>query len=169
MRLKSVRVTGYKSFADATIELRPGFNVITGRNNSGKTALLEAISLSFQDKRRLSLDVLPTRTSAQPNPPRVEVVARMEASELKSLMPKLTELQVPEPATRPTSWIALLDEFVNRGTDIRASCGPGTTTHSAETVPHYGIGSGYANYVRDSNEWKIRDVAATQTGHNLVL
>jgi predicted ATP-binding protein involved in virulence len=43
VRIESFRVVNYKSFADSEeIRLEPGFNVIVGRNNVGKTALAEA-------------------------------------------------------------------------------------------------------------------------------
>lgn len=52
MYIKSFRVLNYKSFADTGDQiLTPGFNIILGKNNAGKTALLEAISLlPFGDK-----------------------------------------------------------------------------------------------------------------------
>jgi predicted ATPase len=43
MRIKQIRILNYKSFSDSEwIELAPGFNVIVGKNSSGKTALLES-------------------------------------------------------------------------------------------------------------------------------
>ncbi len=56
MHLSSFRVTNYKSFHDSEkVHFEPGFNVIVGRNNVGKTALSEAISLRFLDKPHRSL------------------------------------------------------------------------------------------------------------------
>jgi len=38
----------YKSFADSgVLTLKPGFNILTGQNNAGKTALLEGMGLRF--------------------------------------------------------------------------------------------------------------------------
>lgn len=45
IKLKTLQVKNFKSFQDVTIHLDPDFNVFTGVNNSGKTNLLEAISL----------------------------------------------------------------------------------------------------------------------------
>jgi len=45
MKLKTLTIRNFKSFQDVTIHLDPNFNVFTGVNNSGKTNLLEAISL----------------------------------------------------------------------------------------------------------------------------
>ena len=46
MHIKKLRIQNYKSFRDSGfMEFGPGFNVIVGQNNSGKTALLEALML----------------------------------------------------------------------------------------------------------------------------
>src|SRR5262249_1713510 len=44
MRVLSVQIVNYKSYGDSgPIWFGPGFNVLVGQNNSGKTALLEAL------------------------------------------------------------------------------------------------------------------------------
>lgn len=56
MYLSKIRVKDYKSFRDSgEIEFKPGINIIVGQNNSGKTALLEALSLRFESKPHKSL------------------------------------------------------------------------------------------------------------------
>ncbi|HCT39640.1 MAG TPA: hypothetical protein DF427_00365 [Moraxellaceae bacterium] len=46
MLIKSVEIKNYKSFLNSgEIKLSPGFNIIVGRNDAGKSALLEAISI----------------------------------------------------------------------------------------------------------------------------
>lgn len=45
MYISKFQVSNYKSFRDTVeITLTPGINIITGQNNVGKTALLEALS-----------------------------------------------------------------------------------------------------------------------------
>jgi hypothetical protein len=46
VRIKSIRIRNYKSYDDSHIDFATMFNVIVGQNNSGKTALLEALDLS---------------------------------------------------------------------------------------------------------------------------
>src|SRR5579862_3449975 len=47
MLINDFRIINYKSYRETEpIPLAPGFNVFIGKNNSGKTALLEALSLS---------------------------------------------------------------------------------------------------------------------------
>jgi AAA15 family ATPase/GTPase len=48
MMIKAFRIRNYKSFRDSNLqELGPGFNIVIGANNSGKTALTEALSTRF--------------------------------------------------------------------------------------------------------------------------
>ena len=48
MWLQTARIYNYKSFRDSgEIAFRPGFNVVVGQNNAGKTALIEALSGRF--------------------------------------------------------------------------------------------------------------------------
>ncbi len=58
MRIKHVRLLDYSSFKDTgQINLKPGFNLIIGQNNSGKSALLRSLLLPLDDNRHRSLEV----------------------------------------------------------------------------------------------------------------
>jgi len=48
MRLERVRVTNFRSIANASLERCGGFNVIIGKNNAGKSNLLLAVNSFFQ-------------------------------------------------------------------------------------------------------------------------
>ncbi|HZI11653.1 MAG TPA: AAA family ATPase [Myxococcus sp.] len=51
----------YKSFLDhSPITFGPGFNIITGKNNAGKTALIEGLSLKFSNNPHRSSKTVPT-------------------------------------------------------------------------------------------------------------
>ncbi len=45
MHIKSFKIKNFKSFKDVTIHFNNDLNILTGANNSGKTTVLEAISL----------------------------------------------------------------------------------------------------------------------------
>jgi putative ATP-dependent endonuclease of OLD family len=49
MYISGFQLLNYKSFHDSgVLEFQPGITIIVGANNSGKTALLEALSQSFE-------------------------------------------------------------------------------------------------------------------------
>lgn len=87
MLVAKFRVTNYKSFRDSGyLRLGAGFNVIVGRNNVGKTALVEALSLRSADKPHRSPETVPN-PSAAPDPfSRVEVSFELSKEELVGLM-----------------------------------------------------------------------------------
>jgi predicted ATP-binding protein involved in virulence len=63
MYISRFQLLNYKSFQDfGVLEFQPGINIIVGANNSGKTALLEVLSLSFETSPHRSIKTLP-----QPN------------------------------------------------------------------------------------------------------
>lgn len=68
MHISKFRLGNYKSFYEPEeLQLGPGFNVVVGPNNVGKTALLEALSLRFSSDPHRSLKTVPT-PDAQPIP-----------------------------------------------------------------------------------------------------
>jgi predicted ATPase len=61
MYLSNFQLVNYKSFRDSgVLEFKPGINIIVGTNNSGKTALLEALSLSFENHIHKTLTTFPS-------------------------------------------------------------------------------------------------------------
>ena len=45
MHIRSLHIQRFKSFQDVTIDFNADVNIFTGKNNSGKTTILEAIAL----------------------------------------------------------------------------------------------------------------------------
>ncbi|RZO52718.1 MAG: hypothetical protein EVA89_31175 [Sandaracinaceae bacterium] len=67
MLLRRVEVSNYKCFREPTsIELDPGMSVIVGRNNVGKTALLEAIEYRFGHRPHRGVRSMPRRGDQPP-------------------------------------------------------------------------------------------------------
>lgn len=55
MYISKIRVKNYKSFLDSgDIHFEPGINIITGQNNGGKSALLNALTMRISDNPHMS-------------------------------------------------------------------------------------------------------------------
>ncbi len=65
MRISKVKLNNYVCFYDTPeFELGPGINFVVGKNNAGKTALLDALSLRGTGEPHLSERTVPARASA---------------------------------------------------------------------------------------------------------
>lgn len=88
MYLKSLKLAGFKSFADRTrLELRPGVTVVVGPNGSGKSNLVDALSwvLGTQSTKSLRTqkmeDVIFAGTATRPSLGRAEVTLVIDNAE----------------------------------------------------------------------------------------
>ncbi|MES2762325.1 MAG: AAA family ATPase [Bacteroidota bacterium] len=62
MHISKFRIHNYKSYLDSNdVNLESGINIITGQNNAGKTALLQALSLHFVDSPHRSTKTISTQ------------------------------------------------------------------------------------------------------------
>jgi predicted ATPase len=83
------QVSNYKSFSSfREIDLEPGFNVIVGQNNVGKTALVEALSLQFGSNPHRSLGTVPTCSAAPNSPSSVNIAFALGRDEIEELLTK---------------------------------------------------------------------------------
>ena len=83
MKLRKIRLYNYKGFRDSDwLELSPSFTVVVGKNNSGKSALLEGFKLQRAGaKPHRSLDVV---RGGHINPAsRIDVVADFQWNEIE--------------------------------------------------------------------------------------
>jgi AAA15 family ATPase/GTPase len=61
MYIAKFQVKNYKSFLSSqVVNLTSGFNVVVGQNNAGKTALVEALSLHFDNINHMSMKTSPS-------------------------------------------------------------------------------------------------------------
>lgn len=87
MYISRFQVGNYKSFHEpAALEFTPAFNIVSGQNNAGKTALLEALGLNFVGKPHRSLTTLPARDAAPDELSWADVSFTLPSSELVELM-----------------------------------------------------------------------------------
>lgn len=104
IHVASVRIEGFRCFADTTIRFRPGVNALIGENNSGKSTVLKALSLVLDrsDRRRLSSMDFHRTSENGTSPPviRVSVTLRVSgesdrAEDMALVSTWLTKLDAP--------------------------------------------------------------------------
>ena len=64
----------------------PGFNVIVGPNNAGKTALVEALSLKFDNKPHRSMKTIPSPEMPGPDISMVNLAFQLAEEEAEKLL-----------------------------------------------------------------------------------
>jgi predicted ATPase len=104
MHISNFRLVNYKSFYDPpSLELKPRFNLITGANNSGKTALIEGLGLQFGTIPHRSVRTIPTPTSiAQNQTSWADIAFTITRDELLDLLASyFSEINLPWPADSP--------------------------------------------------------------------
>src|SRR5580698_4471648 len=87
MVISKFQIANYKSYRDSgEIEFKPGFNVLTGQNSAGKTALLDALTLQFSPTPHISDRTVPFR-GAPPDPiSSARITFAISGEELVSLL-----------------------------------------------------------------------------------
>jgi hypothetical protein len=86
LRIERLSITNYKSFSlsGADIRFTPGINLVVGKNNAGKSGLLQALSLAFRAQPHLSIERYPT-PDVQVNPiSEVRIELAFSGEELKA-------------------------------------------------------------------------------------
>jgi predicted ATPase len=87
MYISKFQVINYKSFLESrALEFTPGFNIVSGQNSSGKTALLEGLGLAFVAHPHRSLKTVPARDRAPYQESLVDVSFTLSPQEVKELM-----------------------------------------------------------------------------------
>ncbi|KAF0175144.1 MAG: SMC domain protein [Limisphaerales bacterium] len=96
MLISSCQITNYKSFRySQELKFTPGFNVIVGRNNVGKTALIEALRLQVDSKPHRSLETLKTPDAPQDPISSVTMSFDVEKNEFTNILAKSGVIEVP--------------------------------------------------------------------------
>jgi ABC-type cobalamin/Fe3+-siderophores transport system ATPase subunit len=95
--IKSAKIRTYKNYLETGVfPLSPGFNVVVGQNNAGKTALIEALSLRFGNVPHRSLATVPNRLVEPPHPSVVDMQVIWGKEELLSvLVDQVRNIYVP--------------------------------------------------------------------------
>ncbi|MEG3876699.1 AAA family ATPase [Microcoleus sp. herbarium7] len=119
MFISKFQLFNYKSFLDSgLLEFSPGINIIVGQNNSGKTALLEALSLNFNHEPHRSLKTLPSNSSRIDSKSSVEISLTCTKDEFHALIDQLPHHSVgisqPDDNTiTPDEMVSLFQEWLD--------------------------------------------------------
>lgn len=96
MIISKVIITNYKSFlVSPEIEFFPGFNIIVGQNNVGKTALIEALSLAFDNLPHRSLYTAPDASTALEPTSKIDIEFELNGQEMSTILQSIPSFNVP--------------------------------------------------------------------------
>ena len=102
MYLSSFRIENYKSYRDSgPLALLPGFNVIIGKNDVGKTALVEGLSLSYANQPHKSPLTMPRENTPLPPVSKASGAFRVMASDTSELLEPVEYLFIRTPTGEP--------------------------------------------------------------------
>jgi AAA15 family ATPase/GTPase len=87
MFISRFQIKNYKSFLDTKwVNLTQGFNIVAGKNDVGKSALMEALSLQFSNHPHRSLETIPYKGANFGDQSKVEVEFKLSKDELRLLL-----------------------------------------------------------------------------------
>jgi predicted ATPase len=133
MRIASVKVENYKSFlVSEEIHFEPGFNVIVGQNNVGKTALVEALSLQFDDKPHRSLKTTDSHSHSQ-----VHISFEFSKDELIEFGREMPILYVPVRGNQSNDRSNFIMVFSESRFVINCVFGPSSNVYSVHLQGYY--------------------------------
>jgi hypothetical protein len=145
MRYSSFQVINYKSYIDSQeVKLSPGYNIIVGQNNSGKTALAQALSLKLTINPHRSLITVPYPNAPLRSPvSSVRISFEIGSDELRRLLsdqiPNFYIPVLPQQANMSDQQIA--DEFnrvIQRQVHINCEYSPGIQGFTSAYPVEYG-------------------------------
>lgn len=122
MLIRKVEITNYKSFwKAASFEFGPGLNIISGPNNVGKTALVEALSLRFTEEPHRSTESIPIENQAPAPESAVEVTFSLTGQELADLLSsEVTDFVLPRERSGADEALQALEALKSRA-DIQVA------------------------------------------------
>jgi hypothetical protein len=119
--IQSFQISDYKSFLHPQqISLGSGFTVVVGQNNSGKTALLEGVSMTLSSKPHLSLKTRPERNIPITTRSTVTVIFRLSRLELWAALREMSRFYIPLNSQQPATAVSTFASLVANGATLEA-------------------------------------------------
>jgi AAA ATPase domain/AAA domain, putative AbiEii toxin, Type IV TA system len=120
MYIQSIRIKNYKSYRDSgEIPLGQNFSVIVGKNDSGKSAFLEALSLAHAALPHRSIVTARTADTLVPPDSVVEMTTSFSREEVEAILSKVAGFTIPAPPSDENEFflktLELLDGDVSVG------------------------------------------------------
>lgn len=139
MHFSKFKLENYKSiYSSGDLSFTPGFNVIIGRNDVGKTSLVEGLSLAFPTVSHLSLKTRPDRGVSLPLPfeSRASCTLSLSGDEMRDLLSG-TEFFVPLLSNGDEDFsIRRFNELLASGANLMFQCGATGGMHDIQ-LPQY--------------------------------
>ena len=108
MKIVKARIRNYKSYFDSEeIEFAPGMNVIVGKNDAGKSAFIEALSLSFSGKPHRTSVTAPLPSSIVKPDSEVELTFEISPEDVQAYLSQYQELIFTIPALHHNNAVGL--------------------------------------------------------------
>lgn len=142
MELAKFELLHYKSFLKSNeLEFGSGANVVVGQNSSGKTALLEALSLQFDNKPHRSLATLRNPSDAIHEQSKALVSVSFRKDEVRALISRWKKIRVVQPnfgnlVSDPQATAAVYTRWLKDDKDVVLEL----------TIPHRGMNITDVNY-----------------------
>ncbi|RCJ42197.1 hypothetical protein A6770_08270 [Nostoc minutum NIES-26] len=113
MFIKRLQIFHYKSYINSNLlQFSPDINIIVGRNNSGKTSLLELLTLNFENHPHESIKTLPNKFVTIKEKSKLEITLHIDKEELRSFIKQLMpNVGIPRAATKKYFLIAPKYEY----------------------------------------------------------
>lgn len=105
MHISSLKICNYKSFRESDpVSLSECFNIVVGKNNSGKTAFVEAVAQQFENIPHESPKTVETPQSSPPPTSEVSIKNRIKGRELEEIFIRSGEtIKIPRSAKNESS------------------------------------------------------------------
>jgi energy-coupling factor transporter ATP-binding protein EcfA2 len=132
MHLSRVRLTSYMRFRDSgDVSLAPGFNVIVGANDVGKSAFVSALSGGLTNRPHRSLATLPLSTSPPPPNSVVDLIIDFGRDEIANALRQHSHLFYYSPSGDSSSTFNAFREMARDGgtLHVKVTTDRGTTAN----------------------------------------
>jgi len=157
MLLRSVHIRNYKGFDDSgPIEFGPGFNILVGKNNSGKTSFLEALSFArFGAKPHRSID-LPRDIPLSPVSI-CDVTFEMSGAEMRNILLRQGDMfhfPLNRSYDTPDHAVAILEELLTTPlTTVKARCA--NSNWNRISLPSHGLFDGESALAQTAAQFRV--------------